>query len=145
MQEITRLLYLSDLDHLVVREWVNGIWFAISFAMCFEFSLIIARRIKMFGAAWREDLGTRAVAALLGYFTAETMMRGWIWTLLALQNAGSPLVEQVQADYWIALVAAALAVWSVLCCLYVFSRNHWAWARAAVIIIVFVIVETIIL
>jgi hypothetical protein len=145
MKEITKWLYLSDLDHLAVREWVNGLWFAVSFAMCCEFGRSLCYRIRKYAWRWREDIGTRAIAALFGYFLGETLMRGWIWLLLALQNSGSPMVTRVQADYYIAFIAAGISTWAALCCLYVFSRNHWAWVRAAGIIIVFVIVETVVL
>lgn len=141
MKEITRWLYLSDIDHLSVREWVNGLWFAVSFAMCFEFGLRLIDRIRKFGTLWPSDIGTRAILALFGYFVGETLMRGWIWLLLALQNADSPLALRVQADYYIAFIAAAISTWAALCCLYVLSLNHWAWVRAAVIIVVFVSVQ----
>lgn len=143
MTEITRWLYLSDLDHLQVREWINGLWFAVSFAMCLELGNRLVRRIIQMGAKWRDDIGARAVLALFGYFAGETLMRGWIWVLLALQNAHHPWAMQVQKDYLIAFVAATMSTWSALCCLYVFSRNHWAWVRAACVVVVFVVIEAV--
>lgn len=145
MDEITKWLYLSDINHLVVREWVNGLWFAISFAMCFEFGKSLLHRIYKLKYKWREDIATRAMAALFGYFSGEVLVRGWVWILLAAQNSGNPLVEYARADYHIAFIAAALSTWGALCCLYVFSRNHWVWFRAAMIIVAFLIIEAIIL
>jgi hypothetical protein len=146
MVEITEITnWLSELDHLSVREWVNGLWFAISFAMCCEFGKSLIHRIRKYKWGWRDDIGTKAILALFGYFAGETLMRGWIWVLLALQNNGSPMALHVQQDYYIALVAAGISTWAALCCLYVFSRNHWAWVRAAIIIVAFVLVEAIVL
>jgi hypothetical protein len=145
MADIVDWSGIADLDHRAVREWVNGLWFAISFAMCFEFGLRLCYRIRKYGHHWRDDIGTRAIVALLVYFAGETLMRGWIWILLALQNSGSPMAARVQQDYYIAFIAAGMSTWAAMCCLYVFSRNHWAWVRAAVIIIAFVIVEMVML
>jgi uncharacterized BrkB/YihY/UPF0761 family membrane protein len=146
MVEITEITqWLSELDHLSVREWVNGLWFAVSFAMCFEFGKSLIYRIRKHKWSWRDDIGTRAILALFGYFAGETLMRGWIWMLLALQNNGSPMTAHIQQDYYIAFIAAGMSTWAAMCCLYVFGRNHWVWIRAAVIIIVFVIVEMVLL
>jgi hypothetical protein len=144
MKEITRWLYLSDLDHLTVREWINGLWFAVSFAMCFEFGKTLVYRICRH-KDWRDDIGTRAIVALFAYFFGETLIRGWIWLLLALQSSGSPMLRHVQEDYYIAIIAAGISTWGAFCCLYVFSRNHWVWMRAAVIMILFLIAEIAIL
>ncbi len=144
MKDITRWLYITDLDHLTVREWINGLWFAVSFAMCFEFGLRLAARVREFGTQFRSDVGARAILALFAYFLGESLIRGWVWLILALQNAGSPWVLRVQADYYIALLAAGISTWAALCCLYVLSENHWAWVRAAVIIVVFVMMATVI-
>lgn len=137
--------WIINLDHLAVREWVNGLWFAVSFAMCFEFGVRLIRRIYAFGHSWRGDIGTRAVLALFAYFVGETLMRGWIWLLLALQNNDNPWVTKVEEGYYIAFVAALMSTWGALCCLYVFSQNHWAWARAAIIVIMFVAIEMLLL
>ena len=142
MDEITSWLYLSQVDHWAVREWVNGLWFAISFAMCVEFGIRLYDRMVLCGMKFREDLGTRAILALFGYFLGESIMRGWIWLLLAFQNMGNPNMG-LQNAFYIAFVAAALSTWAAFCCLYVFSSNHWSWVRAAFIVSCFVAASTI--
>lgn len=146
MTDLTRWLYLSDLDHLTVREWVNGLWFAVSLAMCIEFGRALFSRIRKYGADWYQDIGSKAIIALFGYFLGESLMRGWVWLLLATESSGAKeWAATLQADYYIAFVAAGISTWAALCCIFVFSRNHWAWVRAAAIIVGFVIVETVVL
>lgn len=138
MDDITRWLYLSDLNHLVVREWANGLWFAVSFAMCIEFGRTLVQRLWNNKSLWRQDEGTRVIVALFAYFLGETLMRGWVWLLLALQNNGYDAAAlAVSDDYIIAFAAATISTWGALCCLYVFSKNHWAWLRAATIVLLF--------
>lgn len=141
---VTGWLYLSDLDHLTAREWVNGLWFAVSFAMCIEFGKTLIERVYKHRSNWRDDLGIRAIVALFGYFLGETLMRGWIWLLLATQNAGHDMLTQrLKDDFIIAFIAAGISTWAALCCLFVFSRNHWSWVRASIIIVVFVAAEVV--
>src|SRR5919108_1259046 len=103
MQNIPRWLYLSDLDHLVVREWVNGLWFAASLALSVVWGSVLGQRAL---ASWREgylrqwffgyDYGPRLATVVLGYFIGETVYRGWIWLLGLSQNLGWESAEFIQ-------------------------------------------------
>lgn len=147
MGEITKWLYLNDINHLTVREWVNGLWFALSFCAGSVFgahlirSLCRAHRRKESLRYWYADVGTRGAIALFFYFLGETIMRGWIWALLTFQNNGwdSTLLQE---DYALALIAAGMSTWGALCCIWVFSRSHWAWIGSATVILAFVVFET---
>lgn len=121
--------------HLFVRELVNGLWFALSLAMCVEIGVQFCRKMRTVGfTSWRHDPGARVMAPLMLYFMGESLMRGWIWILLSLQNAESERVVSVQNDYYVAFVAAWLSSWAAACCLYVFAHNHWSWVRASIVI-----------
>jgi len=141
--------YLASfgLDQLMVREFVNGLWFAMSFCVVLVFggklvgNLLYALhyndgRFRI----WFNDPGTRAAIPLFFYFLAETTMRGWIWLVLLYQNNGWNN-DFITDDYWIALAAGFVAVWASLCCIWVFSRSQWAWVLSAAFIAAFLVLE----
>jgi hypothetical protein len=149
VQSITRWLYLSDLDHLTVREWINGLWFAVSLCVVGVF----AGRLIQLGVAARgsmeefkeflRDVGNRGALVLFFYFLGETLIRGWVWLLLFSQNTGLHAFSlEVQDDYIIALLAAGISTWAALCIIWVFARSHWAWVFSAAFIGLFVSFET---
>lgn len=130
--------YLSSFDHLLVREVINGLLFAVSLAMCFEFGRTLIQRIWTDKRRWRQDEGTRVIVALSLYFVGETLVRGWIWLLLAMRNRGYDAAAlDLSHDYLVALTAALISTWGAMCCLYVFSKNHWSWLRAITIVMLF--------
>lgn len=138
--------WILSVNHLDAREWINGLWFSVSFAMCVEFGRVLVKRIHKYRSRWRDDLGIKAIAALFFYFLGESLIRGWVWLLLALQSEGyKELSIHVRDDFYVAFIAAFISTWAAMCCLYVFSANHWAWMRAATIVVMLFLMMNILL
>lgn len=139
---INKYLYLSDHSpmHLVVREWVNGLWFAVSLCVVAIFGWRLSRIICKRESHWYTKTGNKAAIALFFYFLGETLIRGWVWLLLMFENNGWK-VDLIQNDWYIALIAASISTWAALCCIYVFSRSHWTWIGSLIVIIILVAIE----
>jgi hypothetical protein len=154
---------LASADRLV-REQVNGLWFVLSLELFMLFADRARRQWRYLSIKhprtsiafrfqqWRgHDVVGRAAIAWSVYFFGESVMRGWVWILLKLQNDGRiPLFEPsrpgstVASFYPVAMVAAVLAVLGALCIIRMFAPDGMgkrAWQYALVAAVVFLAIS----
>lgn len=144
--EVTRMLYLSDNAHIVVREHINGIWFIMSLsATCVIMWLLIKESYRLRFNWWlmRNSLYFKLAVGMSVYFLGETIMRFWIWLILASNGGTAAWVpgKEIQTDYGIAIFAASLSVLGAICLIRVLTGGNFTWVVCLALWVLFAIAD----
>jgi len=143
VRNITEWLYLSDINHLVIREWLNGVWFALGICVVVVFLKRIVKIIYNNGGirGFLKSPANRGAAALMMYFFGEALYRMWVWLLLLDQHLDLKFLD-VADDFIAAILAALMATWAAFCIIYIYSRKISDMIWTAVVVLTFAAFES---
>jgi hypothetical protein len=116
------------MDQLITREIINLSWAVAYYATV----IILGIRLlyEMRHAGWYSYLGNQVICALLAIFGGSAIYRTWIFFVLEAFDIDPMFVTEAQTNYWIAFVAAIMALCGLLCLIRILTREqigHWLW------------------
>lgn len=109
-------------NHLVIREALNGAAFPLSLALTLAICFYLASMFASYGRGWTRQPGVSTACALAWLFLAETCRAGSVWFFLQAGNDGRRVSESTTFYLNCLLAASAvILVLSLLRCTYLFT------------------------
>lgn len=132
-------------SNLIIREWLNGSLFPLSFFLTFAVVTFINDTRLEIGRGWARAPGIPTACALAWVFLCETIRAGGVWFILRLQNDGHVVPIWIQKSINGLFIFAAFAlILVILRCTYLFSPPRWGnryWVLSAIVTAWFLLIS----
>lgn len=135
----------TKLSFLLIREWLNGGLFPLSFMLALILSVHMASAYQRVGAGWTKAPGVQTACVLFWIFTADAWRAGFVWFTLRIINDGGTLPAWVETATTMGFIATAvMLIAAMVRCIYQFTParlGHSYWILSVAITVAFLIVS----
>lgn len=132
-------------DHLIVREALNGAAFPLSLFLTMSVCFYLWQTFVLYGPGWTRQPGVSTACALAWLFFAETCRAGSVWFILQANNDGRVIPQNTIFTLNCILAASTIVlVLAFLRCTFLFTPDHlgnMTWIMSFIVALLFVIIS----
>lgn len=135
----------NSLSFLLIREWVNGGLFPLSFMLALILFVFMVNTWRIVGDGWAHAKGISTACVLFWIFSLDALRAGFVWFTYRVVNDGGvvpPWLETAVAAGFIA-TGVGLVV-AMIACIYKFTPaklGHSYWILSVCITIAFLLIS----